>query len=87
MTIKKVGKETPQETSKEQNIEQNVDDILKAFEPNGENAIQLEDDDKGPAFPDPPDVENRPRKIPRHHAREEKRPGPHQRRRREHDGP
>ena len=70
MTIKKVGKETPQETSKEQNIEQNVDDILKAFEPNGENAIQLEDDDKGPAFPDPPDVSNPPQKNMSVHSEE-----------------
>lgn len=62
MAIKKVGK-TPQEETKqvkqEQNIEQNVDEILKAFTPEmeQENAISLEDDDKGPAFPDPPELE------------------------------
>jgi len=55
MTIKKVG--TPQDEPKEQNIEKNVDDILKAFEPNNENAVELvDDDDKGPAFPEPSDV-------------------------------
>lgn len=61
MAIKKVGKdkdkETPQEVVKEQNIEQNLDDILKTFESNNENTIRLEDDDNGPAFPDPPEVE------------------------------
>jgi len=55
MAIKKIGK-TPQEAHKEQNVEQNVDEILKAFEPEGTNAIEIEDDDKGPAFPDPPEI-------------------------------
>src|SRR5258708_21404658 len=54
MSIKKISK-TPTEETKSQDIEQNVDDILKAFEPNNEKAIELQDDDKGPAFPDPPE--------------------------------
>jgi len=54
MSLKKVGKEqeTPQENPKLEANDAALDEILKTFEPAGVNAVQLEDDDKGPAFPD-----------------------------------
>jgi hypothetical protein len=62
MSLKKVGKTPKQEATGQEvpknDIVQGVDEILKAFEPEGTNVVELVDNDPGPAFPDPVETPN-----------------------------